>query len=269
VENIGHYAFSSCSNLFSFKIPKSVTTIGQGAFTETGWFNNQPDGILYHDDWLIGYKGEKPTGKIVITEGTRGIADYAFCNCSGMTSITIPNSVKGIGALAFSDCSGLTSVTIPKGVTSIDGWSFYGCSSMTSLSIGSSVKTINDHAFASCKELTDVYCLAEDVPITNIEAFIETPIENATLYVPAASIEAYKASEPWKNFKFIKGITPYNELCDVNGDGTIDVADIASIIDVMAAGDKIVEQVIAADVNQDGVVDVADIATIIDEMAGK
>ncbi len=54
---------------------------------------------------------------------------------------------------------------------------------------------------------------------------------------------------------------------DVNGDGIVDVADIATIISVMAAGDKIVETVISADVNEDGVVDVADIATIISIMA--
>ena len=50
---------------------------------------------------------------------------------------------------------------------------------------------------------------------------------------------------------------------DVNGDGAVDVADIASVISVMAKGnnDKV------ADVNRDGVVDVADIATIIDIMA--
>ena len=58
-------------------------------------------------------------------------------------------------------------------------------------------------------------------------------------------------------------------FADVNGDGAVDVADIATIISVMAQGDKIEEQVIAADVNGDGVVDVADIATIISVMAGK
>ncbi len=52
---------------------------------------------------------------------------------------------------------------------------------------------------------------------------------------------------------------------DVNDDQAVDVADIASIIDVMAKGGNNK----TADVNGDGVVDVADIATIIDIMAGK
>ena len=58
---------------------------------------------------------------------------------------------------------------------------------------------------------------------------------------------------------------------DVNGDGTVDVADIATIIDVMAgsAGADPESARAAADVNEDGTVDVADIATVISIMAGE
>ena len=61
-------------------------------------------------------------------------------------------------------------------------------------------------------------------------------------------------------YKVVKG-TPG----DVNGDGSVDVADIASVISVMA-GDGNYD---AADVNGDGSVDVADIASIISIMAGE
>ena len=54
---------------------------------------------------------------------------------------------------------------------------------------------------------------------------------------------------------------------DVNSDGSIDVADIATVIDVMAGKANAFKD--RADVNNDGNVDVADIATIIDKMAGK
>ncbi len=54
---------------------------------------------------------------------------------------------------------------------------------------------------------------------------------------------------------------------DVNGDGTIDVADIATVISVMASGGADPVSARSADVNNDGVVDVADIATIINIMA--
>ena len=51
---------------------------------------------------------------------------------------------------------------------------------------------------------------------------------------------------------------------DVNGDTAIDVADISSIISVMAAGSNNP----SADVNKDGAVDVADISSVISIMAG-
>ena len=54
---------------------------------------------------------------------------------------------------------------------------------------------------------------------------------------------------------------------DANGDGTVDVADIATVISVMADGSA-GDSPASADVNGDGTVDVADIASIISIMAG-
>ena len=142
------------------------------------------------------------------------IGGGAFYECTGLTSVTIPGSVTSIGDYAFSGCSSLTSVTIPNSVTSIGHNAFDGCSGLTSITIGSGVKTIYEKAFANCPELTDVYCYAENVPrmrdwnntqnVTN--AFEGSLIEYATLHVPTASIAAYKAKEPWKNFKTIMGL---------------------------------------------------------------
>ena len=57
----------------------------------------------------------------------------AFCYCSGLTSVVIPNSVTSIGTSAFSDCYGLTSVVIPNSVTSIGEYAFSYCSGLTSI----------------------------------------------------------------------------------------------------------------------------------------
>ena len=84
------------------------------------------------------------------------ISDFAFRDCSGLTSVTIPNSVKIIGLWAFEDCSGLTSITIPNSVTSIDGGAFDGCSGLTSVTIPNSVTSIGNSAFNYCSGLTSV-----------------------------------------------------------------------------------------------------------------
>ena len=57
----------------------------------------------------------------------------AFDNCTGLTSIVIPDSVTSIGDYAFKNCSGLTSVTIPDSVTSIGDYAFSRCTGLTSL----------------------------------------------------------------------------------------------------------------------------------------
>ena len=84
------------------------------------------------------------------------IGSYAFRDCGGLTSVTIPDAVTSIGSYAFRDCSGLTSVTIPDGVTSIGNSAFSGCSSLTSVTIPDGVTTIGDFAFYGCTGLTSV-----------------------------------------------------------------------------------------------------------------
>ena len=84
------------------------------------------------------------------------IGDMAFANCSGLTSVSIPNSVTAIGDRAFYDCSGLTSVLIPNSVTTIGNEAFDGCRGLTSVSIPNSVTSIGNSAFYNCYGLTSV-----------------------------------------------------------------------------------------------------------------
>ena len=80
----------------------------------------------------------------------RDIEGSAFTNCSGLTSVTIPNSVTSIGSSAFDGCSGLTSVTIPNSVTSIGEGAFSNCSGLTSVTIPNSVTRIKGSTFEDC-----------------------------------------------------------------------------------------------------------------------
>jgi hypothetical protein len=79
----------------------------------------------------------------------------------------------------------------------------------------------------------------------------------------------YEQTAGWKQFKtIIEDIEVVTLKGDVNGDGVVDVADIASVITVMASAPQPGEAS-SADVNGDGTVDVADIATVITIMAEK
>ena len=91
-----------------------------------------------------------------ISYSVTSIGGHAFSDCSGLTSVTIPNSVTSIGWDAFVLCSSLTSVTIPNSVTSIGSNAFWGCSSLTSVIIPNSVTSIGDNTFRECRSLTSV-----------------------------------------------------------------------------------------------------------------
>ena len=189
VTSIGSSAFKFCSDLTSVTIPNSVTSIGYQAFLACSGLTS-----------------------VTIGNSVESIEPKAFYDCSGLTSVTIPNSVESIGYQAFCYCSGLTSVTIPNSVTSIGINAFALCSGLTSVTIGNGVESIEQLAFSYCSKLHDVYCYAKNVPFTESNAFGDSPIGTATLHVPTASVESYKATSPWDGFAKIVALPNQYEL---------------------------------------------------------
>ena len=152
VTSIGEGAFYYCTNITTITIPSSVTSIGRYAFDHTGWYNNQSDGILYLDNWLIGYKGDSPTGQLVINEGIIGIASFAFFECEDLTEVTIPASITIIGDNAF-ERTGLTSIILPVNMTSIGYKAFNYCEYLHTAYIYAPSCSLGDGAFSECINL--------------------------------------------------------------------------------------------------------------------
>ena len=94
---------------------------------------------------------------VTIPDSITSIGTFAFKNCSSLTSIIIPDSVTEIGEQAFLSCSSLTSITIPNSITSIGIYTFKYCNSLTSVTIPDSITSIGDYAFACCSSLKAFY----------------------------------------------------------------------------------------------------------------
>ena len=227
VTSIGGSAFYGCTGLTSVTIPDSVTSIGDRAFynctgltyitvNENSSYYKSIDGNLYSKDgtvlvqYAIGKTAntfEIPAGvktigdyafynctsltSITIPDGVTSIGDYAFSGCDGLTSITIPDGVTSIGSYAFEDCTGLTSVTIPDSVTSIGDRAFYNCSGLTSVAIGAGVKSIGDWAFSGCSGLTSITIPAGVKSIGDYAFYNCSGLTSVTIGAGVTSIGSY------------------------------------------------------------------------------
>ncbi len=140
-----------------------------------------------------------------------------FQDCSGLTSVTIPNSVISIGYKAFYNCSNLRTFTIPNNVTSIGESALQNCSGLYSITIPNSVTSIGNKAFYGC-DLSEVISDIENPFYINTNTFFDNISYNATLYIPKGTMDKYHAAGGgWS--KFGKTVVAYYDIAIENADG--------------------------------------------------
>ena len=187
VTSIANAAFAGHKNLTAIAIPSNITHIELGAFVYCRYLIS-----IVVDEKNQVYDSRNNCNAIIETATNTLI--------EGSNNTIIPNTITSIGEYAFAGRQTLTSISIPNGVVSIDASAFQHCNALTSVSIPSSVQNIGNSAFIMCTALTSVTCEATTPPLLEWGAFNYIPFAEATLYVPAESIEQYKAAEQWKDF---------------------------------------------------------------------
>ena len=118
------------------------------------------------NDYPYYNNSQKPVGDIVIpsqviaygnTYNVVQIAQSAFRNCSGITTVTFPTTVHTIWGSAFSHCTNLQEIIIPDGcAVSIRSSAFSYCDSLSTISLGSMVDTLYSNAFYECNNITTI-----------------------------------------------------------------------------------------------------------------
>ena len=133
-----------------------------------------------------------------VPDGTEILRPHLFIGCVNMTSITLPNSLKIIYDSALHGLHSVTNLEVPDSVTRIEGCSGYpsATTSLTTLTLGSGLTYIGNNAFRNNTNLTSITINAETPPVlgSNNNAFDNT--NNCPIYVPGASVDAYKTAWP-------------------------------------------------------------------------
>ena len=278
VESIGEFAFYRCKNLTDLTFETgALNCIGDSAFKQC---ENLKNLILPENESLvIDYDAFKDTAieELIIPCKNVSIGTFAFSqDNSVLSSVTILGDVEYIGTHAFwgYDNSPLKTVNIKGKVKEIDNCAFVGNCNLTEITIDKGVDTVGKSAFGSCTSLEKI-TFNSFVKLDNT-AFTYCKNLKALVFREDAEITGeYYYYHPTQWLSDSKDLTvycnaganiisvceyhniPYKLIGDINGDNSVNILDIASIIGAFLKGEEL--DTVTADINGDGSIDTRDI----------
>lgn len=135
-------------------------------------------------------------GKLIISKGITEIGKASFNGASKITGVEIPNSAILISDYAFQNCEGLTTITIPGSVKKIGNWwgnangqIFNGCSNLKEVILEEGIEEISGRAFDSCSKVKE-WKLPKSLKRIGPRAFQSTGVEEFNIPENVESIAA-------------------------------------------------------------------------------
>lgn len=113
----------------------------------------------------------------VVQEGVTSVGNYFLRNCTGLTSIDLPDGLTSVRGSFLANCTGLTSLTLPAGLTSAGNYFLLDCTGMQELTV-----------------------LAATPPAIGSEGAFAGVDNTIPVYVPTGSTEAYAMADGWNYF---------------------------------------------------------------------
>ena len=294
VETIGSFSFGSCTSLANVKLNGYLKSIQGTSFAYCTALRNYQryavedvpgltyefvNGVIFTknaaDKTLVTYPCGKINTSYTVPDGTVYIGEHAFRNNANIKTVNLPTSLRGIKEYAFYFCTKITNIEVPKGVTEIDIYAFSGCTALQQVTLPSTLTSLGGAAFHNDAALTTIKTKAKTPPVcgTVVERTITlTPFDQAhftssMLSVPTGYKTAYKAANIWKLFSTIREddslVEPEYTLGDVNGDGTVNITDVTTLISCVMSENTSNIVVEAADMNGDGNINITDVTMLI------
>jgi len=107
------------------------------------------DGVTYSKDMkeVITCDRDKE-GDFIMPDSVETIRDYAFAECTKLSSVKVSDKVTDIAYRSFANCSSLTSITLPKNLKSISAHAFEYDRVLSEAKLPATLEEIGDCAFS-------------------------------------------------------------------------------------------------------------------------
>ena len=239
-----------------------IEVIGPSAFANTALESVKlSDGLKFIES--SAFTG-CPIKKFECPPKLRLIGDKAFCWCTELEEVVTDNNLKSVGSWAFRGCTKLKRFDCPPDMHTIGESAFGSCTALEHITLGKDMINIGAGAFQSSYNIKTITCHnTSPHAIDNSWAngvFSTEVVNTAMLIVPQGSLNTYKSTDGWKDFKHI--IEQQSTTGDVNNDNQVNATDVVAVYNHI--GGTINDDAVAyyADINQDGIVNSADVVSI-------